>query len=120
MDPSQDSFWERPDKLSGVTPRESVELFQEAHGKAIDEAHSTLQQSLTGGENAGEAVKPKLTLDLRKRRLLQIPKEVIAIIGQDVERYEPFFLATILSRLFTSSLHQCQLTLTMNPILSLH
>ena len=77
--------------MSGLTTRESVELFQEAHDKAVDEARSTLQQSLTGGENAGEAVKPKVTLDLRKRNLSQIPKEVVAIIGQDVERYErPF------------------------------
>ncbi|CAD6591688.1 MAG: RAM signaling network component [Alectoria sarmentosa] len=88
MDPSQEPFRERPDKISGLTTRESLELFQEAHDKAVDEAHSTLQQSLTGGENAGETVKPKLTLDLRKRNLIQIPKEVIAIIGQDVERLQ--------------------------------
>ena len=77
--------------MSGLTTRESVELFQEAHDKAIDEAHSTLQQSSTGGENVGGAVKPKVTLDLRKRNLSQIPKEVVAIIGQDVERYKPSF-----------------------------
>ena len=87
MGPSQESLSrEKVDKVSGLTTRESVELFQEAHDKAVDEAHSTLQQSLTGVENAGEAVKPKLTLDLRKRSLSQIPKEVVAIIGQDVER----------------------------------
>ena len=85
---SQESFRERPDKTSGLTTRESVELFQEAHDNAVGEAHSTLKQSLTGGEDAGETVKPKLTLDLRKRNLSQIPKEVVAIIGQDVERYE--------------------------------
>lgn len=85
--PSQESLSrEKVEKVSGLTTRESVELFQEAHDKAVDEAHSTLQQSLTGVENAGEAVKPKLTLDLRKRSLSQIPKEVVAIIGQDVER----------------------------------
>lgn len=100
MGPSQESFRERTDKVSGLTTRESVELFQEAHDKAVDEAHSTLQQSLTGGENAGETVKPKLTLDLRKRNLSQIPKEVVAIIGQDVERYEPSSLATTPSRAF--------------------
>ena len=92
MAPSQESFRERPDKISGLTTRESVELFQEAHDKAIDEAHSTFQQSLTGADSAGEIVKPKLTLDLRKRNLSQIPKEVVAIIGQDVERYELSFL----------------------------
>lgn len=104
MDPSQEPFRERPDKISGLTTRESVELFQEAHDKAVDEAHSTLQQSLTGGENAGETVKPKLTLDLRKRNLIQIPKEVIAIIGQDVERYESSFLVPLPSRAFFLSL----------------
>lgn len=87
-DPSQESFRERPDKISGLTTRESVELFQEAYDRVVDEAHSTLQQSSTGGENAGETVKPKLTLDLRKRNLIQIPKEVIAIIGKDVERLQ--------------------------------
>lgn len=95
MGPPQESFRERPDQLSGLTTRESVELFQEAHDKAVDEAQSTLQQSLAGAENAGETVKPKLTLDLRKRNLSQIPKEVVAIIGQDVERYEPSFYAAI-------------------------
>lgn len=95
MAPGAESSRDRPDKLSGLTTRESVELFQEAHDKAIDEAHSTLQQSLTGAENAGETVKPKLTLDLRKRNLSQIPKEVVAIIGQDVERHEPSFLPPI-------------------------
>ena len=95
MAPGAESSRDRPDKLSGLTTRESVELFQEAHDKATDEAHSTLQQSLTGAENAGETVKPKLTLDLRKRNLSQIPKEVVAIIGQDVERYEPSFLPPI-------------------------
>ena len=86
MAPSVESLRERPDKMSGLTTRESVELFQEAHDKAVDEAHSTLQQSLTGGENVGGAVKPKVTLDLKRRNLSQIPKEVVAIIGQDVER----------------------------------
>ena len=99
MGPSQESFRERPDQSSGLTTRESVELFQEAYDNAVDEAQSTLQQSLAGAENAGETVKPKLTpkltLDLRKRNLSQIPKEVVAIIGQDVERYEPSFLAAI-------------------------
>lgn len=81
--------------MSGLTTRESVELFQEAHDKAVDEAHSTLQQSLTGAENAGETVKPKLTLDLRKRNLLQIPKEIVIIIGPDVERYNSSSLTSI-------------------------
>ncbi len=95
MGPSQESFRERPDKVSGLTTRESVELFQEAHDKAVDETHNTLQQSLTGPENAGETVKPKLTLDLRKRNLSLIPKEVVAIIGQDVERYESILVVTL-------------------------
>ena len=110
MGPSQESFSrEKVDKVSGLTTRESVELFQEAHDKAVDEAHSTLQQSLTGVENAGETVKPKLTLDLRKRSLSQIPKEVVAIIGQDVERYEPSVLCRYTFARFQLTLHNREL-----------
>lgn len=98
MGPSQESFRDRLDNTSGLTTRESVELFQEAHDKAVDEAHSTLQQSLAGAENTGETVKPKLTLDLRTRNLSQIPKEVVAIIGHDVERYAPSLLVTTPAR----------------------
>ena len=120
MAPSQEPSRERPDKLSGLTTRESVELFQDAHDKAVDEAHSTLQQSLTGVENASETVKPKLTLDLRKRNLSQIPKEVVAIIGQDVERYEPsswpLHLRAFLFSFFF--LHQCKLNSKTSFMLS--
>ena len=121
MAPSQESFRERSDKISGLTTRESVELFQEAHDKAIDEAHSTFQQSLTGADSAGEIVKPKLTLDLRKRNLSQIPKEVVAIIGQDVERYELSFLAGISWPVLScSSLQQCWLLFITKHKLSLN
>lgn len=120
MGPSQESFSrEKVDKVSGLTTRESVELFQEAHDKAVDEAHSTLQQSLTGVENAGETVKPKLTLDLRKRSLSQIPKEVVAIIGQDVERYEPSVLWRYTFARFQLTLHNRELVFTVEFMLSL-
>lgn len=102
-----------------MTTRESVELFQEAHDKAVDEAHSTLQQSLTGVENAGESVKPKLTLDLRKRSLSQIPKEVVAIIGQDVERCGPSVLCPYTCAHFQLILHHCEPGFIMEFMLSL-
>lgn len=90
MAPIQESFRERPDVEMGLTTRESVELFQDAYDKAVDEAHEKLQQSSTGGDMSSKNMKMKLTLDLKNRHLNQIPKEVIAIIEQDVERYDIF------------------------------
>ncbi|KAL9099627.1 MAG: hypothetical protein Q9163_004902 [Psora crenata] len=67
-----------------LTTRESVELFQES----VDTAKQGIQQSLAGSGNAGEALRPKLTIDLSRRNLGQIPSEVVAIIRQDVERLQ--------------------------------
>ena len=39
-------------------------------------------------EAPAQALKPNLTVDLRKKRLSHLPKEVIALIRQDVERYD--------------------------------
>ncbi len=79
---SQDSYQEKPATSAGLTTRESVELFQEA----VDAAHDEQRKTLTGIDAPSDAVKPKLTVDLRRRGLSSIPKEVIAIIKQDVER----------------------------------
>ena len=79
QDPSQEKLLDRGIPL---TTRESVELFQNAVDSARDEYHKTLN-----GEAPGEVLKPKLTVDLRRKKLSQIPKEVITIIKQDVERY---------------------------------
>ncbi len=78
---SQDQMLDRPgEKSVALTTRESVELFQEA----VDTAREEYQR--LNSEAAGEALKPKLTVDLRNRSLSQLPKEVVAIIKQDVER----------------------------------
>ena len=78
----QETSQERPITSAGLTTRESVELFQEA----VDTARDEYQKTLFGSEAGGEALKPKLTVDLRHRSLSQLPKEVISIIKQDVER----------------------------------
>ena len=82
--PSQDSFQDKSVTSAGLTTRESVELFQEA----VDTAHDEYRRTLTGIDAPSDDVKPKLTVDLRRRGLSSIPKEVIAIIKQDVERYD--------------------------------
>ncbi len=66
-----------------MTTRESVELFEDT----VDTARQGIQQSFAGSEKAGEALRPKLTVDLVRRNLGQIPSEVVSIIRQDVERY---------------------------------
>lgn len=60
-----------------------MELFQEA----VDTARQEYQK--LNSEAAGEVLKPKLTLDLRDQCLSQLPKEVVTIIKQDVERWDP-------------------------------
>lgn len=53
----------------------------------MDTARNEYQRTLNS-EAAGDTLKPKLTVDLRHGLLSQIPREVIAIIRQDVERYD--------------------------------
>ena len=79
---SQDSNQEKPVTSAGLTTRESVELFQEA----VDAAYADHRKTLSGIDTTSDAVKPKLLVDLQRRGLSSIPKEVIAIIKQDVER----------------------------------
>ena len=81
---SQEALQEKTVTSAGLTTRESVELFQEA----VDAARDVYQKTLVGSEAAGDTPIPKLTVDLRHRGLSSIPKEVIAIIQQDVERYD--------------------------------
>lgn len=81
---SQETLQEKTVTSAGLTTRESVELFQEA----VDAARDVYQKTLVGSEAAGDTPIPKLTVDLRHRGLSSIPKEVIAIIQQDVERYD--------------------------------
>ncbi|KAK4694021.1 hypothetical protein P7C71_g3481, partial [Lecanoromycetidae sp. Uapishka_2] len=77
----ESSFEEKSNVSAGLTTRESVELFQEA----VDTAKSEYQKPSLGSDTTGEPLKPKLTVDLRRQGLSQLPKEVIAIIKQDVE-----------------------------------
>ena len=79
---SQETVQEKTITSAGLTTRESVELFQEA----VDAARDVYQKTLIGSEATGGNLIPKLTVDLRHRGLSSIPKEVIAIIQQDVER----------------------------------
>ena len=79
---SHDSNQEKPATSAGLTTRESIELFQEA----VDAAHDEHRKTLTGIDTSSDALKPKLTVDLRRRGLSSIPKEAVAIIKQDVER----------------------------------
>ena len=74
---------DRPaDKYVSLTTRESVDLFREAVDTARDDAKRKLSN-----DGAGVEVKPTFTVDLRNRHLSQLPKEVIAFIQYDVERY---------------------------------
>jgi len=66
-----------------LTTRESIELFQNAVETSRHEHPKT-----TNGEAPGDILRPKLTVDLRHKQLNQIPKEVIAILRKDVERYD--------------------------------
>ena len=66
-----------------LTTRECVELFQEK----VDEAKQHIQQSLAGSGSAGDTIRPKLTVDLSRKRLAAIPSEVVAIIKPEVERF---------------------------------
>ena len=84
QDMAQDKSGE---KSVALTMRESVELFQNAVDAAREEYHKTLN-----GQAPGEVLKPKLTVDLRLVKLSQIPKEVVTIIRQDVERYRTLLL----------------------------
>ena len=79
---SQDSNQDKPVTSATLTTRETVELFREA----VDAARDYQQKPLTEIDTTNDALKPKLGVDLRRCGLSSIPKEVIAIIKQDVER----------------------------------
>lgn len=72
---------EMPYHNTSLTPREALELFE----NAVDNARQGIQ-SLAGSAKATEVAKPKLTLDLKHCKLDRIPGEVVEIIRQDVER----------------------------------
>ena len=45
-----------------------------------------MQQSLAGSERVGEAVKLKLTIDLGRQHIENLPDDVVPIFKRDVER----------------------------------
>ena len=71
-----------PHETASLTPREALELFE----NAVDNAQQGLQ-SMAENARVTEMAKAKLTLDLRHCRLDRIPPEVAEIIKQDVERW---------------------------------
>lgn len=65
-----------------LTTRESVELFLES----VEAVRQGMQPALAGSGNAVDALRPKLTLEMSRKGLAQIPSEVVSIIRHDVER----------------------------------
>ena len=57
-------------------------IFQEA----VETARIGIQRSLAGNEKVGDAVKPKLTIDLSHQSIDRVPEEVVEILKVDVER----------------------------------
>lgn len=52
----------------------------------METARLGIQQSLAGNEKVGDAVKPKLTIDLSHRSIDRVTEEVVEILKVDVER----------------------------------
>jgi hypothetical protein len=52
----------------------------------VEVARFGIQRSLAGNERVGEAVKPKLTIDLSHQSIERVPEEVVEILKVDVER----------------------------------
>lgn len=77
------SIEEKPSTDAPLTARQSVDIFQEA----VHTAHDEYEKTAIPNDITGDALQAKLTVDLRRRGLTQLPREVIAIIKQDVERY---------------------------------
>lgn len=59
----------------------------------MEAARFGIQRSLAGNEKVGEAVRPKLTIDLSHQSIERVPEEVVEIIKVDVERYDSFTVA---------------------------
>lgn len=77
----QESFLDVPVSATGYA---AVDVFRQA----VDIARQGIRQSLAGSEEAGEAVKLKLTLDLKGKSLQDLPDEVVDIVKDEVERYD--------------------------------
>lgn len=65
-----------------VSCYDAADLFREA----VETARHGIQQSFAGSEKVGEAVKPKLTIDLSHKSIEELPDEIADILKRDVER----------------------------------
>lgn len=70
--------------LPAVSRYDTTDLFRDA----VKTARLRIQQSLVGSERVGEAVRPKLTIDLSHKSIESIPDEVVDLLKKDVERYD--------------------------------
>ena len=83
--PSQQSFQEKQSSQESqlvLKQYGATELFRES----VETARLGIQQSLAGSEKVGEAVRPKLTIDLSHKDIESIPDEIVDLMKKDVER----------------------------------
>lgn len=83
--PSQQSFQEMQSSQGTqdrLTAYGTAELFR----KSVETARLKFQQSLAGSEKVHEAIKPNLTIDLKRREISELRDEVVDILKKDVER----------------------------------
>jgi len=66
-----------------LTPEEAIQLTR----NVVDATRQEMRQTLRGTEDAGEALKLSLTIDLSRRGIAEMPDEMVQILKHDVERY---------------------------------
>jgi hypothetical protein len=77
---SQDLYVDLPSTAAGYG---AVEIFTEA----VEKARQGIKQNLVGSGEVSETVNLKLSIDLKSKRLEDLPDEVVDIVKRDVERY---------------------------------
>lgn len=65
-----------------LTTRECIELFHET----VESSRQAINRPMSH-EQTPEQLRPTLTLEMSRKRIQQIPSEVVQIIRRDVERY---------------------------------
>lgn len=68
-----------------LTSEEAIQLAL----NVVDATRQEMRQTLRGTEDAGEALKLSLTIDLSRRGIEEMPVEMVQILKHDVERYLP-------------------------------
>lgn len=78
----------RNDELPRRPHQEATPLYDESSifQQAVEAARFAMQRSLAGNEKVGDAVKPKLTIDLSHQSIERVPEEVVETLKVDVER----------------------------------